>query len=1177
MLLVAILLFGQAVSATSLPTLRLEEPARGRWTSAAAGESPTTPPRFRFVPERDGVVAFSLISCDFDPVLVLVRGATPPVRIRAGGLETDAWSALPVRGGENVEMEVTSEDGRAGEFEILASAELRPPSSRPEIVRAAIERWRAAEQRATSAGDTHRALSCLGHAAGLLSHHGPFSEARTALETVRAKSAELRATETGIRARIALANLDRFEGRIDAAIAELVRVRDETTDPKLLRVRVLGLDALGAAYWAIDRLDLARAVQEEQLRLAVEMRDAVQEFLARVRLGATRTQAAEFEEAAELLAKALESAKVNELSSRECEAWLALGWNAEEQGRYSEAAARYRQALDLDPEPIVKIDVLGSLGNALLAMHEIAESRRRFEESQDLARRIGLTSYAAKYLLNRGNLELREGELDVAIAILEKAQAEWGKESGARQRSAVLLSLSQARFSRSEGSDVEQAVSEAREAIELGRKHGDLRTEIDGTLLLANAGGADAPAPPELRARMDELAARANSSMDLEAIAKVNGMLAWEDWKAGRDEAAIAAGNRTYECFADLGEDEQCLLALDTVARAALRRKDPESTARALDRAALLFDDSRSPASASGRSAAFRSQFAAFEGFAHDLLALRLGQPGLDEPAIARLKSAGFQTAGEWKARSLVERLIRKRSEGASVESEPLKTARAEVLSARERLQAVARLGVRGAPLETAYESLRSARDRLEDLERAAHARTGGDDRSFAPRGYSTDIVRTALPDERTALVELVAGTNSLYAYVLTKDRLDWLELGDRQSIEQTARCFTSLIVTNRLPEGAPAGMPSGAQGLLSLARTLHAKLLAKPLAVLKPSVDRLVVVPTTELADVPLEALVDSASPATAPELGFKAVEFVVKKYVVAYAPSTPALVELELSKRTKASPSMLIFADPAYSVVTPATSATDSGSRGPVHAKDPLDEIDLDSLEHTRTEASQIASLFSSLAASAPEALAARDALGILAVQNRTRNHHRSEAGFELFLGPEATAERFCDCAPRYTILHLAAHGLETAPGYADPILVLSRVEGRTSVLSCAQILQLDLSADLVVLSACDSARGRKIGGDGIHSLARAFLHAGARGVVASLWEAQDLEAWNLMTNFYRKFLQEGLPGALALKEAKREMLAGPVSRGISQGSKHGLARYTDTSDPYYWAPFVLLGSGE
>jgi hypothetical protein len=382
----------------------------------------------------------------------------------------------------------------------------------------------------------------------------------------------------------------------------------------------------------------------------------------------------------------------------------------------------------------------------------------------------------------------------------------------------VLLSLAQARLSRSEGSDREQALGDVREAIEIGRKHADLRTEIDGTLLLANAGDADAPAPPELRARMDELAVRANASKDLEAIAKVNGMLAWEYWKLGRDEAAVSAGNRTYESFALLGEDEQCLIALDTVTRAALRCKDAESTVRALDRAALLLDDPHPRMSAEG-STGFRSQFSAFEGFAHDLLALRLRATGLDAVTIARWKSAGFETAGAWKARSLVESLIRKRSEGTGAESEPLRTARAAVLGARERLQTLARLRVRGEPLETAYGSLRAARDRLEELETAARARTGGDDRTITPRGYSPDVVRTALP-ERTALVELVAGTNSLYAYVLAKDRLEWVELGDRRSIEQTARCFTSLIATDRLPEGAPAGVSADGAGLVSLART---------------------------------------------------------------------------------------------------------------------------------------------------------------------------------------------------------------------------------------------------------------------------------------------------------------------------------------------------------------------
>jgi tetratricopeptide (TPR) repeat protein len=242
------------------------------------------------------------------------------------------------------------------------------------------------------------------------------------LETIRARSLALHATEFALHARIALANLDRLEGRIEAAIAELGRVRDEATDPALRRVRILALDGLGVAYWDRDRIDLARASQEEQLRLAKESHDPGQEFLACVRLGTTTSRSGEFESAYELLAHAVDVAKEGDVAGRGCEAWLALGWHAEEQGRFREAVFDYRRALELEPEPIVKVDVLGSLGNALFAMHESGESRTRFQESQDLARRMGLTSYAAKYLLSFGNLELEAGELDVAIALLEQGR-----------------------------------------------------------------------------------------------------------------------------------------------------------------------------------------------------------------------------------------------------------------------------------------------------------------------------------------------------------------------------------------------------------------------------------------------------------------------------------------------------------------------------------------------------------------------------------------------------------------------------------------------------------------------------------------------------------------------------------------------------------------------------------
>lgn len=102
----------------------------------------------------------------------------------------------------------------------------------------------------------------------------------------------------------------------------------------------------------------------------------------------------------------------------------------------------------------------------------------------------------------------------------------------------------------------------------------------------------------------------------------------------------------------------------------------------------------------------------------------------------------------------------------------------------------------------------------------------------------------------------------------------------------------------------------------------------------------------------------------------------------------------------------------------------------------------------------------------------------------------------------------------------------------------------------------MRLRLSADLVTLSACDSATGREYPGEGVVSLSRAFLYAGASSLIASLWDIADQATSELMTRLYRGLL-EGQPKAQALRAAKLSLLATPR-----------------TAHPYYWAPFLLSG---
>jgi CHAT domain-containing protein len=109
----------------------------------------------------------------------------------------------------------------------------------------------------------------------------------------------------------------------------------------------------------------------------------------------------------------------------------------------------------------------------------------------------------------------------------------------------------------------------------------------------------------------------------------------------------------------------------------------------------------------------------------------------------------------------------------------------------------------------------------------------------------------------------------------------------------------------------------------------------------------------------------------------------------------------------------------------------------------------------------------------------------------------------------------------------------------------------------LSVHDIYRLKLNADVVVLSACDTALGREVRGEGLLGLTQGFMYAGAKSLVVSLWKVSDRATAELMTRFYAHLLRDGQSPAEALRNAQ-------VS----------IASERRWSNPYYWGAFVLIG---
>ncbi len=293
-----------------------------------------------------------------------------------------------------------------------------------------------------------------------------------------------------------------------------------------------------------------------------------------------------------------------------------------------------------------------------------------------------------------------------------------------------------------------------------------------------------------------------------------------------------------------------------------------------------------------------------------------------------------------------------------------------------------------------------------------------------------------------------------------------------------------------------------------SQARELYTALLKDIPEVAKK--DRIIIVPDGGLHLLPFDALVDDTG------------RYLVFSHTITYATSASALYL-------------------ANSVKHPPTQQTFLGIGGIPYEQN--------------AELTKIATLRGYVSGPLVNLPASKDE--ILAAQATTQSDGQST-----LIGTSATKSAFehSDLAD-HAIIHLAVHGVanEKHPERAALLLLSDTSAGDDGILEASEIVHLHTNADLVVLSACDTAVGRLQGEEGIANLSLAFQLAGAKAVVSTLWTIDDTTALYLMKRFYAH-LAERNTIAWALTAAKRDMLRNYGAQAV----------------PYYWASFKLEGAG-
>lgn len=308
------------------------------------------------------------------------------------------------------------------------------------------------------------------------------------------------------------------------------------------------------------------------------------------------------------------------------------------------------------------------------------------------------------------------------------------------------------------------------------------------------------------------------------------------------------------------------------------------------------------------------------------------------------------------------------------------------------------------------------------------------------------------------------------------------------------------------------------------VSRRLYRDLVAPVRGDLPEAVSQLVIIPDGILNFLPFETLIGADMSLGTGTAVSKDPPYLLRDFTVSYVPSASVLAGLRerLRENRDHDADLVAFADPACT-------AGVRKARGFARALYEEDRGTFGPIPYSAVEARAIAQY--------------------------------AGRGSEILSGTEAGEDRLDSrWLDRFRILHFATHGIisERRPGMAALVLAPGRGAGADGLLLASEIYSLKLTSDLVVMSSCRTARGRIAAGEGVQGLARAFFHAGAPTVVASLWTVDDRATASLMTAFYRH-LAGGMSKAGALRAAKMDC----IERAPS-------------GTPRLWAPFVILGEG-
>jgi len=350
----------------------------------------------------------------------------------------------------------------------------------------------------------------------------------------------------------------------------------------------------------------------------------------------------------------------------------------------------------------------------------------------------------------------------------------------------------------------------------------------------------------------------------------------------------------------------------------------------------------------------------------------------------------------------------------------------------------------------------------------------------------------------------------------------------------------------------------------LAAAAALYQELLA-PVQDAWSNADTLLVVANAALGQVPFSLLPTAAPGKTEPGLPlsqFRQVPWLVHKLAVAYLPSVSSLVTLRSLPPSKSQRDPFMgFGDPDFGAHAEAPSSSrGAGKRGARN------------LNTTHATRWQEGTALPALRSATPRLLPLPDTRDEIQAIATALN---ADMQNDLFFGAQANRKNVIAAdLLHHRVLAFATHGLIAGdlPGLDQPALALAVEPGNSiydGLFKLEDILKLSMDADLVVLSACNTAAADGSGAEAVSGLGRGFFYAGARAVLATHWPVESDSAKELVTHLFARYAQDG---KLTRAQALRQSMLTMIDRGVALDSR-GKPEFS-YAHPAFWAPYALYG---